>query len=33
MKDFFTAFRCENSSLLVERCPNLCLKILALPRL
>ena len=32
MKDFFTAFSCENSSLFVEHCPNLCLSDLSLFR-
>ena len=32
MKNFFTAFSCENSSLFVEHCPNLCLSDLSLFR-
>ena len=32
MKNFFTAFSCENSSLFVKHCPNLCLSDLSLFR-
>ena len=32
MKNFFTAFSCEKSSLFVEHCPNLCLSDLSLFR-